>query len=1102
MIYKLGKVPSRVLIVALLFAISLSLGGVVYAQTQNGNIIGQIADPAGALVPGVTVTAVNGTTQAERKAVTASDGTYLFSLIPTGEYSVTVEHAGFKKYVNRDVRVHFNENVRVDVKLEIGEITSTIDVTGEVAAIQTEASNITTDRDYKWISRAPGGPNNTVSFGPTNTVTAAGGYNSYNGTRQQQGTATYDGVEFDYFRNYIPAFAAEEVKVEHTVAPAAYQTQVNVGIVSKGGGNTPHGRVSFTLANPAFNAISDPRVHTRPRGLPTWQAGFNVNGPLYIPKLYDGRNKTFWSFGFTKAKNGNAPFPLTQTQPPPVWRRGDFSNPALFGGTLRDPVTNAPFPGNIIPANRISPIATKLMSYLSPTGDTSTTVPIIMSWDASVSESIYWRADHKINDRLQANVSTTNFKQSFTGKGFHDRIVLGWPGAFALKSTSPLYAVGTTYTISPNIVNETRFGLHNDNGGYVSTPDFDVAKRIQDIGWTGIPAYPSSAPPSGPNVRIAGFFPWDGWTSSPYHAYHWHGADNLSMHKGLHNIQMGIEYKHRAFDNAVKPREGWGVMNMTGRFTGNAVGDFLLGLPETVTRQNVRPLNTARNDEWGMYVQDSFRVTPSFTLNYGLRYDYSSPLYDERDLMFAFDTKTGNVVVPTDEALKRIDPNWPLARNPVVTASAAGFSRHLVKPDRNNFNPRFGFAWRPFNDDKTVIRGGYGVYIVPEFSTGTNTGGSNQLQWLGPFALNSEYNNVNNTNPAQGAQPFFSWPVGIPGPALAGAPPLPSFTFTNPNFFYPYSQQANLTIEREVGGQRVRVSYIMTKDTNLGYRRNINLPQPIPGVAFTQDRRPFKNFGNLSIVENGGSSTYHAGEAVLYLKRAFGFSGEIGFAYSKQITDIPNARFEGLAGAGTLNPWCRVCDRAESPAVPPMRQVNYVYWDVPYGKGKRFGSGIHPVLNQLLGGWELTTDLRFANGQGVDANYTGSDPLGLGITSGRPDLVGDWRLPKGTANEDRWFNAQAFAVPANNIGRVGNSGRAIIRAPGRIEMQLGIYKNFNINEHHRMLFTSTISNPFNHIIFGYNPNNPSNPIQSPTASRLPGIIIGGRSIQFHLGYEF
>jgi hypothetical protein len=182
--------------------------------------------------------------------------------------------------------------------------------------------------------------------------------------------------------------------------------------------------------------------------------------------------------------------------------------------------------------------------------------------------------------------------------------------------------------------------------------------------------------------------------------------------------------------------------------------------------------------------------------------------------------------------------------------------------------------------------------------------------------------------------------------------------------------------------------------------------------------------------------------------------------------------------------------------------VNYLYWEVPYGRGKRFGSDVNPVVNQLLGGWELSTDFRFESGRGVDPFYTGSDPLGLGITSGRPDVVGDWRLPEGQRNEDNWFNAAAFKVPDNNIGRIGNAGRSVIRGPGFFSMQLGVYKNFYIKENHRILFTTTISNPFNYYVWGYSPNTPSNPINSPTASRLPGLIVGGRTIQFHLGYEF
>lgn len=742
--------------------------------------------------------------------------------------------------------------------------------------------------------------------------------------------------------------------------------------------------------------------------------------------------------------------------------------------------------------------------YGTPRNETSTEVPTIMRWDDSINNHMFWRADQKIGDRFQLAVSYTTFQQTFTGAGFDDRNVAGWSGPFALRSKSPVYTLGLTSTLRPTVINETRFGLHNDNGGYVSSPRPSTAQRIRDIGWTGIPDYPSSTPPSGPSVNVAGFFPFGGWDSSPYHAYHWHFADNLSIHRGRHTIQAGIEYKYRAYDNNNLPASGWGVMNMTGRFTTNAVGDFLLGLPETVSRQNIRPQQTSRNTEWGLYLQDAWRITSSLTLNYGLRWDYSSPLYDQRRFHFGFDQATGNIVVPTDEALRFIDPTWPLQRNPVVTASQAGRPLRLVRADRNNFYPRVGFAWRPRGTDKFVIRGGYGIYVVPEFSTGTNTGGTNQLQWGGPFALNATYNNVDNSNPARGPQPRFAWPVGIPGASLAGAPPLPSFTFTDPNFRYPYTQQANVTVERAVGGQRLRLSYILTKDTQLGYRRNVNLPRPTPGVAFSDSLRPRQNFGNLFVVENGGSSTYHAGEAVLYLRKAFGFSGEVGLAWSKQISDIPNARFEGLSGLATANPYCRVCDRAESAAVPPIRQVSYLYWEVPYGRGKRFGSNIHPLVNTLLGGWEASTDIRFQKGNAVDAFFTGADPLGLGITSGRPDVVGDWRLPKGQRNEDNWFNREAFRVPANNIGRLGNAGRNIIRGPGLFNMDLGVYKSFYPlrEKSHHFLFTATLTNPFNHIIFGYPPNNPSFSINTSTGSRLPGPIVSGRTIRLHLGFEF
>jgi len=374
----------------------------------------------------------------------------------------------------------------------------------------------------------------------------------------------------------------------------------------------------------------------------------------------------------------------------------------------------------------------------------------------------------------------------------------------------------------------------------------------------------------------------------------------------------------------------------------------------------------------------------------------------------------------------------------------------------------------------------------------------------GPFALNTVYNNVNLSNPGNGAVPYFTWPVGIPGPELATTPPLPSIRYVNPNYVFPYTQQANLSIEREVGGQRVRLSYIMQKHTKLFYPRDINVP-PASTTPFTDERLLRPNYRSITEVDNGGGTTYHAGEAVLYLKRAFGFSGETGFGWSKQLSDIPEGRFDGISGNSTQDPYCRRCDRGESSNVRPFRWVTYLNWDVPYGKNKRYGSGLSGPLNQILGGWEISTEIQIYGSNGITPYYTGTDPAGLGITSGRPDLVGDWKsweLPSGQRSADNYFDTAAFAVPPDNIGRFGNAGRSIIRGPGYFDMGLGLFKTFPIKESMRIVFSSQISNPFNHPTYGYDPNRPTNPINSPTGALLPGILTSMRTIHFNLAFEF
>ena len=301
----------------------------------------------------------------------------------------------------------------------------------------------------------------------------------------------------------------------------------------------------------------------------------------------------------------------------------------------------------------------------------------------------------------------------------------------------------------------------------------------------------------------------------------------------------------------------------------------------------------------------------------------------------------------------------------------------------------------------------------------------------GPFALSYTYNNVDNSSGR--AQPNFTWPVGLPDAAALGAPPIPNLSFVNPDSVWPYTQQANISIENEVGGQRARVSYIWSKETQMFYRRDINVPMPQTGVAWSDDRRLVRNYNSISETHNGGGATYHAFEAVIYPRNVFGFSGEIGMAWSKQMTDVVEVRFNSNRGNANENPHCRRCDRAESSAVAPFRTVNYVHWQVPYGRGQQFGSGISGIMNQILGGWELSTQTNILSGQGVSVAYTGPDPSGLGRRAGRPDLIGTWKSwEKADGNDDDWYNAQAFAVPGKQHRTLRQLGKKHPAGPQRV----------------------------------------------------------------------
>ena len=1094
------KTFKAVLMVALLALFSAS--GSLYGQILNGNIIGTVTDAGGAVIVGAEVIVRSDLTGVERTLETESDGNYLAATLPPASYTIEVEMAGFNRYINAGVAVTAGSTARVDVQLEVGDVATEISVTAEAAVIETETSDVSSVRMGKYWTRNPSAQNTGVTFGQP-TVSQAGGYFGYHGTREGSAHMSMDGAELDAYRLYLSSYAVDEVKVTHTVAPANFSTPVNIQIITKRGTNSYHGRVEGTLFNNGLNALN-PRNHNRPTSTGRWEAGFVLNGPVWLPKIYDGRNRSFWMFTYITRKGVSGERQVTQLHPEKEWRSGDMSS---FGGTIIDPLTGIAFPGNIVPAARIHPIAIKLNAYLRDPSIGKNTVQGLWTGYKSSGRRINYRFDHKVTETFEVSTSYAEHSDKWDGAGgFNDRSVFNYAGGFHQNCCAKTFAFGMTNTVSPTVVNEFRIGFYNcascnvyrnfERGGKPSdTIDWAVA-RLKDLGLTGIEPPKSGQASSGPDFYVSGFTPWRGWGSNPTRTYHWTVSDSLSWYKGKHSIQLGFEHRRPTDESDRVWSFNWGVQRFTGVFSGAPYADFLLGMPQSMEKRNIRPITVKQAKQHSLFITDTYRALPNLTFSFGVRYDYATPSTDEIGLHFTYNPKTNSIVVPADKALGYIDPMWDLKRNPIVTAKTAGYPKGLWNSDKNNFSPRFGLAWRPLFNDKLVVRAGYGMYQIMQRIT--------RLEFLetgGPFALAFTFNNVDNSSGR--AKPTFTWPVGLPSQAALGAPPIPSLSFLNPDSIWPYTQQGNISVEQEFAGQRFRTSYIWSKETQMFYRRDINTPGPEKGVAWSDDRRFVNNYRSITETHNGGGATYHAFEAVLYPKEAFGFSGEVGIAYSKQMTDVVEVRFNSNRGNASTNPVCRACDRAESSAVSPFRTRNYLHWEVPYGRGHRFGADIHPLANQILGGWEFSTQADFLSGQGVSLNYTGSDPSGLGKTSGRPDLVGPWKSwHKRNGTDNDWYNAGAFKVPDQLIGRFGNTGRNIMRAPNVFSMALGVFKNFPIGESQNILFSSQINNPFNYASWGYPPNNPAFNINSPTATLLPGLRAGMRSVRFNIAYEF
>lgn len=1108
----------RAVLLATVWLCVLHLCGRLNAQTATGQITGTVKDSSGAVLPQVKVTAKNQDTGQTRDTVTTGSGDYSFTLLPVGSYSVSAEQKGFSTAQQLDIRLNVDQVQRVDLTLAVGATTETITVQAPSVAIETETSSVGQVVNQRQVTQLPlNGRNFTqllfLGAGAVQTSGEQGSMRqgegnaiSINGSRPTSNNYLLDGmVNTDTALN-TPAVvlsidAIQEFKEQTATYSAEYGFSANqINIISKGGTNDFHGSVFEFNRNNFFDARSFFQAGVAP--LRQNQFGFVATGPVWIPKLYNGKNKTFFMANYEgqRTRQGIDEFGLVPTA---AQLSGHFTS------TIIDPATGQPFLNNTIPQSRYSRLAKLGVAKFFPAPNTIPTANntnnyrLTTSLPNDVDQQTY-RIDQSLGKfgTVFARGTKSNFSVNSLGN-FNPNPSLG--ENFFVEDTTN-WAVSHTITLGPSMVNQFRFGYLEataNQGGYPADP-----ADISALGLTGVFTGLSPAQRVYPSIGINGGFSGVGGAVNAYTASNqpmWEFADSFTWVRGNHTLGMGAEYRTWKLNRDLAD-------NFLGNFTfngfatspatlanptnDNSVADMLLGYYSNAAVfqpggfaaagavGNPRQFNLKY---FAPYVQDDWKVSQRLTLNLGLRWDFRTIPYETNDHMGWLDvTNPRGGLCVADKTL--------------VTKGIVGDSsyyrycgrRNPADPSLTPFAPRIGFAFRPFGGDKTVIRGGYGIFW--DSSELRETDGSADIY---PYVSRGNYiQSAGQTAPLQTADTLFP-------PIVQGVATPADNTFIaviiSEHPRNPYVQQWSFSIERQLTPKTtLEVNYIGNKGTHLLERRNIAqayAPADPLHPAPLLDRRPYQNFVVYIDSDWSGSSNYNSGNVKLeHRSGSLGLTGV--YTWAKAIDDKSAAAGIGSTGSGYQgfmdNHNARL-DRGLADFNVDHRVVASFIYDLPFGRGKRFLSGTPKAVDVVLGNWQLNGIATFQRGFPYSLYATDLGSLLDSNGAQRASVIGN-PYPSGFHQSTaQWFNTAAFVQPM--AGVYGNTGRNVLRAPGINNWDLSLFKNFPIKERMNLQLRLESFNAFNHTQWGTPNNNISNSqFGQITSTNIPGRInqLGGK----------
>ncbi len=1005
-----------------------------YPQNVTGSLAGVVRDPSGASVPNAAVVAINDGTSASYQAVSNEEGQYAIRTIPVGTYRLQVEAPGFKKYEAKGIRLQVDEIARVDVSLIVGGASETVTVTTEVVRVDTETATLKTVVDTKRIEELPlNGRNATqlmrlvagVTADPRGDVTSGTTYPgvtpvSVNGSRANMTNYILDGANNnDHYSNAPNPMpnpdALQEFSVQTNNFSAEFGRQAGgiVNAITKSGTNEFHGSAFEYVRNQALNATNffSPIVKGSKQqdGLKRNQFGGTLGGPVWVPKLYKGTDKTFFFFSYQGTRLRQAPVQSQIIVPTAAMREGDLSS---INKQLKDPFTGLNYPGNRIPASGISPISRQVLEHIPlPTSGNTTFAAAPNNFDE---DQLLLRIDQQFTDK---NRLTGRWFRSFgETPAYLD------PSNYLAQNTGRTWlnssaSLTDTHTFTPNLTNQVLFSFNRTDG--LNVPIYPP-KTFHDL---GINIFTDDKPQW--YVSVNGY--WGTLNSGDTNRflrdeYQW--TDTLRWTHGKHQLSVGGEYGRGADDvtNNFRANGRFTFNGGSAPFTGDSFGDFLIGKFSDFT-QGAGEYRNTRFNRIAMFAQDSWKLKRTFTLDLGARWEPFLPYTDLNGRIAAWH--------PGQKSQRYVN-----APDGVVFVGDSGVPDGGFPITWTNLAPRVGVAWDVFGNGRTSVRGGYGVFFDQPNTISWNNQGDQA-----PFGtvLSLSGNAVNSfANPYAGAiNPF---PSSLNPGKDAFFPQFSSqFLYTN-GMRNPYVQSWNFTVEHDAGaGFVLTASYVGSKGTRLVAIRELNPAVYAPGVttATTNQRRLYApGLGSTSIVEPVGNSTFHALQLTVNRRFAKGFSIMANYQFGKSLDD---ASANKGTGVNRTNPYDQRFDKGRSDFDRTHVFNLSGLWELPAHFGNR-------ALEAVAGGWNLNgiislmSGYPFTVGSGVDSARTGAGGQ-------RAILVGDPYFQGGRSRASQiaaWLNPAAFA--ANAIGTYGTLGRNTFEGPGYANVDVGLAKNFRIKE--------------------------------------------------------